>query len=381
MVLGRLPRGCSCLHRSFRHTRLYSSTSTLPPLPPPEEWRQLFPYASLQRRDRVFLKDPDMASTVARALLRSSPDSDKGKVVIEAFPGPGALSRALLELPSSSIHKLIVLEDDPLYLKYLEPLQDADPRVTVVPMSGHSWDTYAHLQEQGLLEDVQAVPWEEDALPNLHFVSHLQHSVKGEQLIAQLFRSIPERAWLFQYGRVPMSILLSDHVWKRLTAPPSDKARCKLSVIGDATADIREALDSDILEPYESHFHPPPSGGKTSTSSRRTGQAMHAVTSIPYAEQVIAKGQIDQWDYCLRRLFVMKNTPVKNALNMLAPGASTLVDALTSASLPREQRVNVSKKIRELNVSDWALILRAFDNWPFKPVDLMIGDAFLSDID
>ena len=101
---------------------------------------------------------------------------------------------------------------------------------------------------------------------------------------------------------------------QRLTAPPSDKARCKLSVIGDATADIREALDSDILEPYESHFHPPPSGGKTSTSSRRTGQAMHAVTSIPYAEQVIAKGQIDQWDYCLRRLFVMKNTPVKNAL-------------------------------------------------------------------
>ena len=92
------------------------------------------------------------------------------------------MSRALLELPSSSIHKLIILEDDPLYLKYLEvsanarvritvnsfipneqPLQDADPRVTVVPMSGHSWDTYAHLQEQGLLEDVQAVPWEEDA--------------------------------------------------------------------------------------------------------------------------------------------------------------------------------------------------------------------------
>ena len=30
-------------------------------------------------------------------------------------------------------------------------------------MSGHSWDTYAHLQEQGLLEDVQAVPWEEEA--------------------------------------------------------------------------------------------------------------------------------------------------------------------------------------------------------------------------
>jgi transcription factor 1 len=34
----------------------------------------------------------------------------------------------------------------------------------------------------------------------------------GEQLIAQLFRGIPEKSWLFKYGRVPMSFLLNKWV-------------------------------------------------------------------------------------------------------------------------------------------------------------------------
>ena len=99
-------------------------------------------------------------------------------------------------------------------------------------MSGHSWDTYSYIEEHGLLEDVQAQPWEgpckaspsssscvldfiveRTIAPNLHFVAHLPHTVKGEQLIAQLYRCIPEHSWLFQYGRTPMSILLSEFVF------------------------------------------------------------------------------------------------------------------------------------------------------------------------
>lgn len=34
--------------------------------------------------------------------------------------GPGTLSRALCELPPSKLGKLIILEDNPLYLPYLE---------------------------------------------------------------------------------------------------------------------------------------------------------------------------------------------------------------------------------------------------------------------
>lgn len=49
--------------------------------------------------------------------------------------------------------------------------------------------------------------------PQLHFISHLQHTVKGEQLVAQLYRCIPDRSWLYKYGRVPMSFVLSEWVW------------------------------------------------------------------------------------------------------------------------------------------------------------------------
>ncbi|RPD63943.1 S-adenosyl-L-methionine-dependent methyltransferase [Lentinus tigrinus ALCF2SS1-7] len=369
-----------CLRRPLS-LGLSPSAARIPPVPDVEEWRKLFPWA-LRRRDRALISRPETARTLARAFLQNkSLGSGHDRIVIEAFPGPGMLSRAMLELPSSTLRKLIILEEDEAFLKQLKPLEEADPRVTVVPMSGHDWDTYAHLEEQGLMKDVVYAPWEENAFPNLHFVAHLTHNVKGEQLLAQLFRSIPERSWLFRYGRVPMSILMSHHVWSRLSAPAGSKVRCKLGVIGEATADTKEVVDPEYLSPYDDHFYPPSPTGRGSSSSRKVGQPMHAITSIPYAEQVIQSGMIDEWDYCLRRLFVLKSTKLADALNSLAPGAKTLIDSLAHSNVPREQRVNVNKKVRELNIADWALILRAFNKWPFKPQDLMITDAFASEFD
>ncbi|PIL34238.1 hypothetical protein GSI_03949 [Ganoderma sinense ZZ0214-1] len=355
--------------------RAYSSRPPLPPLPPQDQWRKLFPYVNVARRDRVFVQSPQAARAVAQSLFRSTPTtSGKGKVVVEAFPGPGALSRALLELPESTVRKLIILEDDPAYLKYLHPLADADPRVTVVPMSGHNWDTYSHLDENRLLGDVEVAPWE-SSIPDLHFVSHLTHNVHGEQLIAQLFRSIPERAWLFQYGRVPMSILMSEWVWSRLTAGTGTIRRCKLSVIGEATADLQDAFDPELVAPYEAHFFPPLSRGKT--SNRKAGQPIYGITAVPYPEQIIQRGTTDQWDYVLRRLFVLKRTPLKDAFGSLAPGATTLIKMLSDGTIPLDQRVNLSKRVNELNIADWALVNRAFEAWPFKPQDLMINDGFM----
>nr|VWO98368.1 Zn(2)-C6 fungal-type domain-containing protein [Ganoderma boninense] len=385
----RLRRVCPC--PPLRPgARAYSSRPALPPLPPYDQWRKLFPYVNVARRDRVFVHSPQAARAVAQSLFRTTPTtSGKGKVVVEAFPGasrrasssrpifishtgPGALSRALLELPESTVRKLVILEDDPTYLNYLHPLADADPRVTVVPMSGHSWDTYSHLDEHHLLGDLEIAPWESS---NLHFVSHLTHNVHGEQLIAQLFRSIPERAWLFQYGRVPMSILMSEWVWSRLTAGAGTARRCKLSVIAEATADLQETFDPELVAPYEDHFFPPVSRGKT--SNRKAGQPIYGITAVPYPEQVIQRGTTDQWDYVLRRLFVRKRTPLKDALSSLAPGATTLIKMLSDGSIPREQRVNLSKRVNELNIADWALVNRAFEAWPFKPQDLMINDGFI----
>ena len=51
----------------------------------------------------------------------------------------------------------------------------------------------------------------------------------------------------------------------------------------------------------------------------------------------------------------------------IGPGAESLIKVLTDKRLPPEQRVDVTQKIRDLSVSDWTLLIRAFDNWPFAP--------------
>ncbi|KAI0655989.1 S-adenosyl-L-methionine-dependent methyltransferase [Cubamyces menziesii] len=371
---------CCCSSARAQSSRKYSTSSGLPPLPPVRQWKHTFPVQNTHRKERVSLCNPDTARTVAASFLSQPYAGDDGKIVIEAFPGPGALSRAMLELPKSKLRKLIILEDDEVFLSALKPLEDADPRVTVLPMSGHSWDTYSYIEEHGLLEDVQAQPWDGPS-PNLHFVAHLPHTVKGEQLIAQLYRCIPEHSWLFQYGRTPMSILLSEFVFGRLTAPIKDARRCKLAVIAEATADLKESVDPQTLTPYSDKFYPLPAvGGNTRITSKRVGQPIHAITATPYAEQVIRRGDIGKWDFCLRRLFVLKRTPLKDALSSLAPGATSMLKDLTDPKLPPGQRVNVTKACRDLTLADWVLVMRAFDNWPFKPADLMITDAFRDEV-
>jgi transcription factor 1 len=76
---------------------------------------------------------------------------------------------------------------------------------------------------------------------------------------------------------------------------------------------------------------------------------------------------LDQWDYILRRLFVLKSTPLRKAISSLAPGAEVLLKTLTDKDLPPEQRVDIRLKVKQLTISDWALIARAFDAWPFAP--------------
>jgi transcription factor 1 len=97
---------------------------------------------------------------------------------------------------------------------------------------------------------------------------------------------------------------------------------------------------------------------------------------------------LDKWDYCLRRLFVTKTTPLQTAIRYrtlilrpsfstkdsipfppshLAPGAEILIKALTKPGLPESERVDVKKIVKALTVHDWALLLKAFDEWTFAP--------------
>jgi hypothetical protein len=50
--------------------------------------------------------------------------------------------------------------------------------------------------------------------PQLQFIIHMHTSVDGEQLLSQLFRCVPDRQWLFRYGRVPVHFILATRMWE-----------------------------------------------------------------------------------------------------------------------------------------------------------------------
>jgi mitochondrial transcription factor 1 len=107
----------------------------------------VFPLGNVAVKERISIRNPHTAATLANAFIGEGSGKGRGKVVIEAFPGkhfvwsfrmllgaftdaifhlflfpflgPGVLSRALLDLPKERIDKLIILEDHEPYLEKL----------------------------------------------------------------------------------------------------------------------------------------------------------------------------------------------------------------------------------------------------------------------
>lgn len=52
----------------------------------------------------------------------------------------------------------------------------------------------------------------------------------------------------------------------------------------------------------------------------------------------------------------------------LGPGAlEALEKKVTGASLDPSERLDLEKAVRDMDISDWAILVKAFDEWPFAP--------------
>ena len=54
-------------------------------------------------------------------------------------------------------------------------------------------------------------------------------------------------------------------------------------------------------------------------------------------------------------------------LSLLGPGAKNMLPKLTDKNLPDEERVDIKKTPRSLDIREWRLVVRAFKAWPFRP--------------
>jgi 16S rRNA (adenine1518-N6/adenine1519-N6)-dimethyltransferase len=170
-----------------------------------------------------FLLDLNITRKIARAAGAAAGDR-----VIEVGPGPGGLTRALLE---SGAH-VVAVERDRRFIEALEELRGVySDRLTVV--------------------EADALKAEESALAPtpVKIVSNLPYNISTELLVKWLVANHRDEAPLW----MQMTLMFQKEVAERIVAAPGSKTYGRLSVIAQAASRPRRAFDLPARA-----FTPPP---------------------------------------------------------------------------------------------------------------------------
>ena len=166
-----------------------------------------------------FLLDLNITRKIAR-LADLPPDL----IVVEVGPGPGGLTRALLETGV----RVIAVEKDIRFKPLLDDLADAsEGRLTVV------FDDALKVDEVALLQGLPAV-----------VVSNLPYNVGTALLIKWLTGPFRPQS---------LTLMFQKEVVDRIIAPANDEAYGRLAVLTAATASARKVMDVPAQA-----FTPPP---------------------------------------------------------------------------------------------------------------------------
>ena len=147
----------------------------------------------------------------------------EGRAVIEVGPGPGGLTRALLE---SDAGKVVLVEKDPRFLPLLAELDDGSGRMTVVEADA------LNVREADLVEGPA------------HIVSNLPYNVGTPLLIKWLTGPWQPHA---------LTLMFQKEVAERITALPGDDAYGRLAVISQAVCEAKLVMHLPAAA-----FTPPP---------------------------------------------------------------------------------------------------------------------------
>lgn len=165
---------------------------------------------------------------VTRKIARLAAPLD-GTAVIEVGPGPGGLTRALLEQGAA---RVIAVEKDQRFMPLLQSLADVSAgRLTLVQADALRVDEAALLAEHA------------PGLP-LRIVANLPYNVGTPLLIKWLTSATPPEL---------MVLMFQKEVAQRIVAEPGESAYGRLSVLAQATSEVALAMSLPARA-----FTPPP---------------------------------------------------------------------------------------------------------------------------
>jgi dimethyladenosine transferase 1 len=291
-------------------------SSSLPALPTIKQILNIYGLRAQKQLSQNFLLDPAITDRIVSCL----PSPPVHKTVIEVGAGPGGLTRSLLR---ANAQHVIAVEKDRRFLPALQQLRDAvgADRLTI-----HCGDMLK-LDEADLLRGTAVTPWSSDEPCNVQVIGNLPFGVATELLLKWL-RQLGRRDGVFQWGRVPFTLMFQAEVASRIVASPGTNSFGRLSVMTQQSCEARS-----LLTVRGASFVPPPKVDAAVVT------LLPRVTPVPLAS-------LDALEGVLRDVFSLRR-------KMLRRSITTLEERLGVHQLLDKAGINSVLRAQDLTVAEW----------------------------
>jgi len=165
-----------------------------------------------------------MDMNISRKIVRKAGNLTD-KTILEIGPGPGGITRAILEKPC---RRLDVVEIDE---RFLPPLEIMREKESAGRLHIHH-DDIKKIDIKKLWDEanLETEPWHYNILPPAHIIANLPFNI-STFLIARFMKQISERSGPWTFGRVPLTLTFQLEVAKRIISGLDSDARSRLSII------------------------------------------------------------------------------------------------------------------------------------------------------
>merc|ERR1711997_783965 len=262
----------------------------MPPLPTTKDLLRLYRIKAKKSLSQNFILDP----SILQRFVKTAGNID-GKIAIEVGPGPGGITRAILDTNIKECH---VIEKDPRFLPTLKLIKNSVGEDRLHISIG---DCLHYNLSSRLNGKLMKTPWDSPLKSDLVLFGNLPFNVATPFLI-KLMKSMADQTNFFTFGRMTSVLTFQHEVALRMTAPPGNPERCRLSVIVQNWANVQYAynLPGGAFVPA-----PEVEVGVVSLTPLRQPYIELPYETVDYVvNSLFLNGKNKYIRTCLRRLFV-----------------------------------------------------------------------------